>query len=123
MPAVTFTQEDLLERKQLQAGWRELRMKTVDEGPGKTDPTALVWACLFVIDGGNDDGVPVRHWFSEKAMGRIVDFVKCFIKGDMQAGRSYELTDAVGQNVMGWVEYDIKQGFNTIKDWKKSQKV
>ena len=122
MPDITFTQENLLERTQLTAGWRELKIKSVDEGPGKKDPTATVWEVVFVVDDGKDLGTPIRHWFSEKAMGRIVDFVKCFTGGKVEAGKKYNLDSTVGRSVQGYCQYDMSQGFNVIKDFKPSKK-
>jgi hypothetical protein len=123
MPEVRFTQEDLLERTQLTPNWRTLVCKSVDEGPGKNDPSSIVYPCLFIIDGGPENGVPIRHWFSEKAAGRIVDYVKCFIgNGKLEPGKSYELNQTIGQRVEGYCLYDQKQGFNVIQDWRPASK-
>jgi hypothetical protein len=119
MPEVTFTQEDLLSRKQLKAGWRKLKVKSVTEGPGKSDPESTVWPIVFIVDEGEDLGTPVNHWFTEKQMGRLAEFIKCFVTGgDVKTGQSYKLESTVGKHVMGYVEYDIKSGFNSIKDFK-----
>ena len=122
MPEVKFTQEDLLERTQLSPGWRVLICKSIEEGPGKTDPTSIVYTCVFVVDDGKEVGVPIRHWFSEKAMGRIVDYVKCFLAGGKaEAGKVYELDQTVGKRVEGYCQYDMNQGYNVIKDWRPNK--
>lgn len=119
MPKVTFTQEDLLERKQLEAGWRKLKVKSIEEGPGRNDPTSIVWSCVFTVADGADAGVPIRHWFSEKAMGRVVDYVKCFIEGGkVEAGKAYDLKTTESREVQGYCQFDMTQGFNTIKDFR-----
>jgi hypothetical protein len=118
MPSVTFTKENLLERKQLKAGWRKLKIKSVSEGPGKNDPDSTVWPFVFIIDEGEDLGVPVNHWFTEKQMGRLSEFVACFTGGQVKEGVEIKLESLTGRHVMGYVEYDIKSGFNTIKDFK-----
>lgn len=120
MPEIKFTQEDLLERTQLAPGWRSLICKSVDEGPGKTDPSSIVYSCVFVVDGGPENGVPIRHWFSEKAMGRIVDYVRCFVS-KVEAGKVYDLNQTVGLKVDGYCQYDVVQGYNTIKDWRQNK--
>lgn len=123
MPSVTFTKEDLLERKQLAAGWRKLLVKEVSEKPGSSDPTSTTWPVKFVIDDGPDIGVPINHWFSEKAMGRLSEFVKCFTgNGQVEPGKAFELSQTQGRHVMGYCQYDLKTGFNTIQDFKPAGK-
>ena len=118
MPEVSFTKENLLERKQLKAGWRKLKVKSIDEKPGVNDPESITWPTIFVVDDGEDFGVPVNHWFTEKQMGRLSEFVKCFTGGEVSEGKSYKLESLVGRHVLGYVEYDIKTGFNSIKDFR-----
>jgi hypothetical protein len=122
MPEVSFTKENLLERTQLKAGWRKLRVKSVDEGPGKSDPDSTVWPVVFTVDQeGQELGTPVNHWFTEKQMGRLSEFIACFITGGIVPGKSYPLESTVGRHVMGYVEYDVKSGFNVIKDFKPAK--
>ena len=118
MPEVSFTKEDLLQRKQLKAGWRKLKVKSVTEAPGKNDPDSITWPTVFVIEEGEDAGVPIQHWFTEKQMGRLSEFVLCFTGGQVDPGKKYSLDSLVGRSVLGYAEYDIKTGFNTIKDFK-----
>ena len=119
MPEVQFTKENLLERKQLKAGWRKLKVKSVSEGPGKNDPDSIVWPVVFIVDDGEEIGTPVNHWFTEKQMGRLAEFISCFTSGkEVDVNKKYKLEDVVGRMVSGYVEYDIKSGFNTIKDFK-----
>ena len=122
MPEIQFTKENLLERKQHKAGWRELKVKSVSEGPGKNDPDSTVWPIIFIIDDGEDLGVPVNHWFTEKQMGRLSEFIACFTGGQVDVTKKYKLEDTIGRNIQGYVEYDIKTGFNSIKDFKPSKK-
>jgi len=74
-----------------------------------------------VVDEGDDLGVPVNHWFTEKQMGRLAEFIKCFTGGQVNTEKAYKLEETVGRHVLGYVEYDIKSGFNTIKDFKPVQ--
>ena len=122
MPEIRFTQEDLLERTQLSPGWRIVVLQKCEEGPGKNDPTSIVYSCVFTIDEGSEKGVPIRHWFSEKAMGRIVDYLKCFVpSGKLEPGKSYELNKTIGLKVKAYCQYDPAQGYNTIKDWQPAK--
>jgi hypothetical protein len=77
---------------------------------------------VFVVDEGEDLGVPVNHWFTEKQMGRLSEFVMCFTGGAVDPNKKYKLEDTVGRLVLGYVEYDIKSGFNIIKDFKPISK-
>ena len=123
MPEIRFTQEDLLERTQVNPGWKVLVVKSIDEGPGKNDPSSIVYPCVFVVDGGPENGVPIKHWFSEKAQGRIVNYLKCFVPGGkLEAGKSYELSQTVGLKVEGYCKYDPEQGYNRIEDFRPHQK-
>ena len=124
MPEVKFTQEDILERTQLAPGWREMVCKSVEEGPGKNDPSSIVYTCMFVVECAcPENGVPIRHWFSEKAMGRVVDYIKCFIPGGkVEPGKAYELAQTIGMKVGGYCQYDLAQGYNVIKDWRPAGK-
>lgn len=118
MPNVTFTKENLLERKNLSFEWRKLKVKSVSEKPGTKDPESTTWPTVFVVEGGKDHGVPINHWFTEKQMGRLAEFMKCFMKGDPEPGKSYEISDTVGREIMGYCGFDTDTGFNVIKDFK-----
>lgn len=119
MPQVTFSKEDLLERKQLSAGWRKLKVKELEEAKGKSDPSSTTWPTVFVIEEGPDAGVPIRHWFTEKQMGRLSEFVACLLpSGQVEPGKTFELSQAVGRSVMGYCVFDMQSKFNTIQDFK-----
>lgn len=123
MPEIKFTQENLLERTQLGPGWRTLVCKSVEEGPGVKDPSSITYTCMFVVDAGPETGVPIRFWFSDKAMGRMVDYIKCFIPGGkVEVGKVYDLAQTIGLKVDGYCQYDIGQGYNVIKDWRPAAK-
>lgn len=121
MPEVSFTKENLLERNQLSAGWRRLKVKEVNEGPGKSDPTSTVYPITFIVEEGPDSGTPINHWFTEKQMGRMSDFIKCFVD-KVEIGKKYELSSTVGRSVMGYCQYDTGTGFNVIKDFQAVKK-
>ncbi len=122
MPKVTFSKEDLLGGKQLTAGWRKLKVKEITEAPGKKDPTSTTWPCVFVVEEGPDIGVPIKHWFSEKQMERLSNFIVCFLppaaNGQIEPGKEIELSQTVGKSVMGYCAYDVATRFNSIQDFK-----
>jgi len=118
MPTVTFSEQDLLERNQLPAGWYKMKVESVDEGLGKKDPTSIVWEIKFIITDEKQTNTPIRHWLSEKARGRVVDFVRCFTGGEVEKEKKYELSETIGREILGYTLYDPNQGFNVIKDFK-----
>lgn len=118
MPKVRFTKENLLERKQLKAGWRILKVKSIDEKPGVADPESTTYPTQFVVQEGEDAGVPINVWFSEKSMGRLSEFLQCFTGGSVDVDKDYEMSSIVGRLVQGYCEYEIKTGFNVIRDFR-----
>jgi len=123
---VRFSQEDLLGGKELKPGLRKLKVKSVSEAPGSKDPESTTYPIKLVVEEGPDAGVPINHWFSEKQMFRLVEFLKCFTGGVADVNKEYTLDDVVGKSVMAQCGYDIKTGFNSISAFspvKKSQAV
>ena len=120
MPKVKFTKEDLLGRVQLNANWYKLKIgRILDWRPGKKDPEALVLEMHFVIDDGPNTGTVVKHWFSEKQMDRLADFMKIFAS-ELNTEKEYELDQLIGRQVLGYVKYDAGTKFNSIEDFKKA---
>jgi hypothetical protein len=122
MPTIRFSKEDLLGGKQLKPGWRRLKVKSVNEGPGKSDPSSTVYALQFVVEEGEELGVPVNHWFTEKQMFRLVAFLACFTGGKVEEGKDYRLDDVVGKSILGNVGFDINTGFNSISEFRPADK-
>lgn len=123
MPEIRFTQEDLNERKPLSPAWRLFRVVSITEGPGKTDPNSIVYPCVFVVESPEaDKGTRVRFWFTEKVIGRIIDYLKCFVpNGELDPSRGYKLEETVDHYVEGYSLYDVKQGYNTIQDFRPAK--
>lgn len=124
MPTVTFTESDIKKSEQMSAGWCKLQLKVVGQWkPGKTDPTANVSECEFIVKEGVYKDVPIKHWFSEKQMDRVAGFIKCFLaSGKVEVGKSYELSELVGSEVMGFCMYDPGMKWNKIEDFRAVDK-
>ncbi len=123
MPDVVFTKENLLERNQLKAGWRKLKVTAVQVKPGTSNPETITNHIHLTVTEGPDAGTPIKAFFNEETqMGRLVDFVRCFTGGTVEVGKKYSLDSTIGREVHGYCEYDIKTGFNTIRDFKPAQK-
>lgn len=119
MPKITFSKEALLERKQLSADWYHVQLKSVKEETAK-DKESINYVSQFVIQSGTQQGVPVRHWFSEKAMGRIVGFFQCFT--NPEAGKEYQFEDLLNRDVLAYIQFDPQMGFNKIEDFRPFKK-
>lgn len=122
MPTIRFTREDINQRKQLSANWYKVVLKEVNEETAK-DGQSINWVCKFVVTEAKDPdlvGTPIRHWFNEKAMGRVLDYVKCFLGGDIEEGVGYELTDTIDRPILAYIKYDPERKFNTIEDFRKA---
>jgi hypothetical protein len=120
MPEIRFTQEDLNERKPLTPGWRTLEVMQVSEGPGKKDPSSTTYPMVLIVRSPEADaGTRLRVYFNEKIIGRIIDYLKCFVPGgNLDPSKTYRLEDTVGYHVDGYCLYNIETGFNEIKDWR-----
>lgn len=117
MPKVTFTQEDVLQKTKLDAGWYPMKAVEIVEAVAK-DKVSTNWVTKFVISEGPMAGVPIRHWFNEKAMGRVMDFLACFTGGKIDTGKEYELDQSLNRPILGFASFNSEMGFNTIQDFK-----
>jgi hypothetical protein len=122
MPTIRFSREDINSRKQLPPNWYKMELREVTEETAK-DGQSTNWVCKFIVTEAKDPdavGTVIRHWFNEKAMGRVIDFLRCFLGGDVEEGASYELNDVIGQPVLGFVKYDPERKWNSIEDFRKA---
>jgi len=119
MPSVRFTKEDLLARKQLSAGWRQVKIKSIDEEPGVKDPTSINYVCTVVVETGPDEGVTIKNWFSEKRMDLLSKFIECFIPNrTIDTNKDYDLNQTIGRSVEAYCQYDIQRQWNSVLDWR-----
>src|SRR5258708_22794821 len=121
MPGLRFTKEDTLARNQLPTTWYKFNIKAYKQDTAK-DGESINHVVDFVVADGAQQGTPVRHWFSEKAMGRIVDFFKVFTGGKVDVGKEYNFEDVVGKQILGYAGWDVKMNFNKIEDFKPVDK-
>lgn len=118
MPNISFSPEDLASTNKLEAGWYKLLVKSIEEGPGKKDPTSTTYSCEFVVvEPVKVKDTPIPHWFSDKMMVKAVIFIKCFVKS-IEAGKQYPLESTVGKHVMGYCQWDMENTRNIILDFK-----
>ena len=118
MPKITFSKEDVMQRNQLQPKWYKVVLREVtEELSSKGDSTN--WVCKFVVTDGDQSGTPVRHWFNEKAMGRVLDFVQCFLNTQVSTDKEYEISEIIDRPVLAYIHFDAERKFNVIDDFKK----
>jgi hypothetical protein len=119
MPKIRFTKEDILQKTQLPPNWYKVVCKEVNQETAK-DGQSTNWVCKFqVLEPASAAGVPVKHWFNEKAMGRIVDYITCFTSQGVDTEKEYELNDTIDRPVLAYIHYDAERKFNSIDDFKK----
>lgn len=117
MPGVSFSPEDLASTNKLDAAWYKLNIKSIEEGPGKSDPSSTTYTCEFVVGEGKFKDTPIKHWFSDKMMVKVVIYIKCFVK-TVEAGKQYPLEATVGKTVMAYCQWDMERTSNVILDFK-----
>lgn len=118
MPDVTFGQEDINSALPLEpAGWFPGALRSVTEGPGKSDPSGTTYTCEFEIIDGPRKGTIIPHWFSSKMQANIIRFIRCYVQ-NIEAGKKYPLEGTVGKPVMIYGAYDVERNSNVIKDFK-----
>ena len=107
---ISITRENLLRSKVVPPGWQRMLVKSVLQATAKTDGSDLVKLVLVVV-GGNYDGVPIDHNFSEKAPGFAVPFIEAIIGRKVNPdGEDFDMAQAQGREVMGYVKNEEYKG-------------
>jgi len=110
---ITFTQADLLRNTQLPASWYRLKVLDIEEKAGKSDPTSTTYHITCQVESGSMKGVPVMFYISKKQVGRIIEFITCFVDSP-EPGRTYSLEISKGRSFDGWITYDPDMKWNSI---------
>jgi len=124
MPKVKFSKSDLLATNQLDATWYKLQVRGISEWkPGKTDPTSNNIEADFVVVDGPKAGTPLKHWFSEKAIGTSFDMLAEFTatftdSGKAEQDKEYDLNSVIGKEVAAYIVFDPERKQNTIKNFR-----
>lgn len=126
MPGVKFTKEDVMSSKRIPPAWYKLLVKEFTEAKSK-DGLSTNFVGQFAIDEGPLTSTPIRLYFNEQMMGRVMDFVRCFTKtqSDEELSKATEghdvidvLQQTVGRHVDGFARYDPERKWNTIDDFR-----
>lgn len=121
MPKITITREDLLRSKTVTPGWYRMKIMAVEEGIAKTDGSMTISIDLIITQDGPFKDVPVPKTFSEKAPGFARTFVEALIGRKVEEdGGEFELSGAVGREVLGFVKNELFQGrmVNRVEDFQ-----
>lgn len=119
MPTVKFSVENLNERNQLEAAWYPAQVTAIVEGLAK-DRQSTNYVTDFKVLEGKFVNTPIKHWFNEKFMGGLLDFVNCFMPAGrkVEPGTGYDLDALVGRKILVHAFYDIERRSNSIDDFK-----
>ncbi len=117
MPIIEFSEEDILSGVIVEPAWYHVKVTSVGEKDSKKGDSInypVEATILHNADNGDEKfkGVPLneRNWqFNSKIPAFIVDFIKAITGGDVEAGKRFELNDAVGR------ELDIFVGNSTYE--------
>lgn len=72
---LNITPDDVKRNKLIKPGWFNFRITEVKEEPAADKQSVNIVIDLEGLEG-DSLGVPVRHWFNEKAPGFAIPFVK-----------------------------------------------
>lgn len=120
---INVTPEDVARTRTVSQGptWYPLTVKDIKvELNKKGDANNFVTD--FEVDEGPDKGVRARVWFSEKAMGMIIPFLKAVGVDVPNSGLvDFDIEPAIGRKLMGFIQVEDNDGkpVNNIKDYRK----
>lgn len=120
MPGVTFTKENMLERERLEPNWYDLDVLGFEEKTSKGGDS-VNFIGSFKVASGPKAGTPIRLYFNEKAMGRIVDYMQAHgaKEADMVGKAVLDvLQRTVGRKIKGFCKFDPEFKWNTIEDFQ-----
>lgn len=118
----TITPEDMLRDKVLDPGWYPAKVKEVSQEPAKTDGSTNTIVDLTVASGPNA-GVPLRRYFSEKAPGFALNFIRSLGVALGPQGGTVDLSKAKGKVVEVYVKNETWEGRlrNSVEDFRAVQ--
>ena len=110
MPRLSLTPQDVLRSKILKPGIYTFEVSAVNEETNKAGDAQNI-VVDFVGVEGMAQGVPVRVWFSEKAPGMAVPFIKA-LGGSVSEteSTSFEFAQATGRKVRLQIENEKYMG-------------
>ena len=119
---INVSQEDVARTRAITQGpgWYPLTVKniTVEENK-KGDANNFVTD--FEVNEGPDKGCRSRVWFSEKAMGMMVPFLKALGIDVPNTGLAdFDLEPAIGRQLKGYLQIEQYEGKdqNALKDYR-----
>ncbi len=120
MPMIfSISREDVLRGKTVEPGWYPCMVKEVSQEPASTDGSTNTIVDFTVTDGPFKD-VPLRRYFSEKAPGFAVNFLKALGATIGDNGGNFDLEKAKGRKMMVYVKNEMYEGStrNRVEDFK-----
>jgi len=114
MPTIEYGQRDILRGKTVDPAWYRMRIDDVGEAlskDGKSTNYPVEGTILFNGDTGSTtfQGVPIDWNFNSKAIGFSIGFLAAF-GVTAEAGKRFELANAIGKELDVFVENDTWQG-------------
>lgn len=114
---LTITAEDALRGKKVKPGWYVTEVVSVKEELNKAKDAMNVVIDLAGREG-DAEGVPLRHYISEKATVFAVPMLAAFgIAVDAKTGSTVDFEALKGRKVKVKWNYDGEQKRNVADDW------
>ena len=125
MARLTITEQDIKRSTVLDAGWYPVQVTGVTEETNKAGDAQNI-IVDFVGIGSNDadknkaKGVPLRRYFSEKAPGFAVNYIKACGGAVPEAGGTFELANTTGKRLEVFVKSRLYEGNqqNDVKEFR-----
>jgi hypothetical protein len=114
MPIIEFGEKDLLRGKIVEPAWYEVQIDSIGEAPSKDGGSTnypVEGTIIVNQDNGSSEfqNVPIEWMFNSKAIGFAVGFLQA-LGVDVQAGKRFDLSAAVGKRLGVFIENDTWQG-------------
>lgn len=125
MPKLTIKPEDLKRSVVLDQGWYGVEVTSIGEEPNKAGDALNIIVDMVGLQSSDPDrnkasGVPLRRYFTEKAPGFAVNFLKACGATVGEAGGTFEFSGAVGKKLDAFIKPRPYEGrmTNDVADFR-----
>jgi hypothetical protein len=105
----------MLRSKTVEPGWYKCLVKDVTRDSASTDGSTLAVIDFIITQEGPFQGVPMKRFFSEKAMGFSIPFFAACGAPIKEEGGSYDFAKTKGKTILVYVKNEMYQNRMTNK--------
>jgi hypothetical protein len=125
MAKLTISASDMKRSTVLDQGWYLVEVTSVNEEPNAKGDSTNIIVDLVGLPSSDPDknkasGVPLRRYFTEKAPGFAVNFIKACGGSVSDEGGTFDLSSAVGRKLQAFVKPRPYEGrmTNDVADFR-----